>query len=104
MPYATINPATGQNEKTYPAHTPAEVEAILQRAADPFAEYRTTSYAERARHLQLLLDMGFEARAAEMALDSARGDVMRAAAMLASAPSSAISPGAISAPIAPAPP
>ena len=43
MPYATINPATGQTEKTYPTHTPAEVEAILQRAFDTFLEYRTTS-------------------------------------------------------------
>src|ERR1700734_3287535 len=66
MPYATINPATGQNEKTYPAHTPAEVEAILQRAADTFAEYRTTSYAERARHLHNAADL-FEGEAPDIA-------------------------------------
>ena len=36
MSYATINPATGQTEKTFPAHTPAEVEALLQRAVDTF--------------------------------------------------------------------
>ena len=66
MPYATINPATGQNEKTYPAHTPAEVEAILQRAADTFAEYRTTSYAERARHLINAADL-FEGEAPDIA-------------------------------------
>src|SRR3984957_11727888 len=66
MPYATINPATGQNEKTYPAHTPAEVEAILQRAADTFAEYRTTSYAERARHLSNAADL-FEGEAPDIA-------------------------------------
>ena len=66
MPYATINPATGQTEKTYPAHTPAEVEAILQRAADTFAEYRTTSYAERARHLINAADL-FEGEAPDIA-------------------------------------
>jgi succinate-semialdehyde dehydrogenase/glutarate-semialdehyde dehydrogenase len=66
MPYATINPATGQTEKTFPAHTPAEVEAILQRAADTFAEYRTTSYAERARHLINAADL-FEGEAPDIA-------------------------------------
>jgi succinate-semialdehyde dehydrogenase/glutarate-semialdehyde dehydrogenase len=66
MPYATINPATGQTEKTYPTHTPAEVEAILQRAADTFAEYRTTSYAERARHLINAADL-FEGEAPDIA-------------------------------------
>jgi succinate-semialdehyde dehydrogenase/glutarate-semialdehyde dehydrogenase len=66
MPYATINPATGQTEKTYPAHTAAEVEAILQRAADTFAEYRTTSYAERARHLINAADL-FEGEAPDIA-------------------------------------
>jgi succinate-semialdehyde dehydrogenase / glutarate-semialdehyde dehydrogenase len=66
MPYATINPATGQTEKTFPLQTPAEVEAILQRAADTFAEYRTTSYAERARHLINAADL-FEGEAPDIA-------------------------------------
>jgi succinate-semialdehyde dehydrogenase/glutarate-semialdehyde dehydrogenase len=66
MPYATINPATGQTEKTFPVHTPAEVEAILQRAADTFADYRTTSYAERARHLINAADL-FEGEAPDIA-------------------------------------
>src|ERR1700689_1278791 len=51
MPFATINPATGKTEKEFPRHTPEEVEAILQRATAAFAEYRTTTYGERARHL-----------------------------------------------------
>ena len=51
MPYATTNPATGQTEKTFAPHTPKEVEAILQRAADAFGAYRGTSFAERSRHL-----------------------------------------------------
>ena len=51
MPFATINPATGKTEKEFPAHTPEEVEALLARAAAAFEDYRTTTYAERARHL-----------------------------------------------------
>jgi succinate-semialdehyde dehydrogenase/glutarate-semialdehyde dehydrogenase len=51
MPFATVNPATGVQEKTFPTHTPEEVEALLQRAVTAFGEYRTTTYAERARHL-----------------------------------------------------
>jgi succinate-semialdehyde dehydrogenase / glutarate-semialdehyde dehydrogenase len=51
MPFATINPATGLTEKTYPAHTPEEVEAFLQQATDAYADYRTTTFAERSRHL-----------------------------------------------------
>jgi succinate-semialdehyde dehydrogenase/glutarate-semialdehyde dehydrogenase len=66
MSYATINPATGQTEKTFPNHTPAEVEAILQRAFDTFIEYRTTSYAERARHLSNAADL-FEGEAPDIA-------------------------------------
>jgi succinate-semialdehyde dehydrogenase / glutarate-semialdehyde dehydrogenase len=66
MPYATVNPATGQTERTFPSHTPAEVEERLQRAADTFAEYRFTSYAERARHLINAADL-FEGEAPEIA-------------------------------------
>jgi len=66
MPYATINPATGETEKTFPLHTPAEVEAILARAAATYAEYRTTSYAERARHLINAADL-FEGEAPDIA-------------------------------------
>jgi succinate-semialdehyde dehydrogenase/glutarate-semialdehyde dehydrogenase len=51
MPFATINPATGKTEKEFPTMTPAEVDAILDRAVAAFADYRRTTYAERARHL-----------------------------------------------------
>ena len=51
MPFATTNPATGQIEKTFDTHTPAEVEALIQRAVVAFGEYRRTTFAERARHL-----------------------------------------------------
>ena len=51
MPFATINPATGKTEKVFPAHTHEEVDRLLDRAVAAFADYRTTSYAERSRHL-----------------------------------------------------
>jgi succinate-semialdehyde dehydrogenase/glutarate-semialdehyde dehydrogenase len=51
MPFATINPATGKTEKEFPVHTSAEVDALLDKAVAAFADYRRTSYAERARHL-----------------------------------------------------
>jgi succinate-semialdehyde dehydrogenase/glutarate-semialdehyde dehydrogenase len=66
MPFATVNPATGETEKTFQAHTPAEVEAILQRAADTFVEYRTTTFAERARHLTTAADL-FDGEAPDIA-------------------------------------
>jgi succinate-semialdehyde dehydrogenase / glutarate-semialdehyde dehydrogenase len=51
MPFATINPTTGETEQTFAAHTPAEVEEKLQRAHDAFLAYRHTTFAERSRHL-----------------------------------------------------
>ncbi|MGO8862175.1 MAG: NAD-dependent succinate-semialdehyde dehydrogenase [Acidimicrobiales bacterium] len=66
MPYATVNPATGQTEKTFDLHSADEVEALVQRAVDAFADYRTTTYAERARHLVNAADL-FEGEAPEMA-------------------------------------
>ena len=66
MSYATVNPATGQTEKTFPSHTPAEVEELLAQAFDTFLEYRTTTYAERARHLVNAADL-FEGEAPDIA-------------------------------------
>jgi len=51
MPFATTNPATGKTEKEFPALTPDELEQLLQRASAAFAEYRTTTFGERSRHL-----------------------------------------------------
>ncbi len=51
MPFATINPATGKTEKEFPSLTPSELDALVQRAVDAFGHYRTTTYAERSRHL-----------------------------------------------------
>jgi len=48
MPIATTNPATGQVLKTFEPLTEAQLEQKLQRAAEAFAKYRKTSFAERA--------------------------------------------------------
>ena len=48
MPIVSTNPATGEVLKTFEPLTEAQVEQRLQRAADAFARYRKTSFAERA--------------------------------------------------------
>jgi succinate-semialdehyde dehydrogenase / glutarate-semialdehyde dehydrogenase len=57
MSIATVNPATGEVVKTFDGHGPEEVEARLQRAVDTFADYRKTSFGQRA---------GWLTRAAEL--------------------------------------
>src|SRR5258708_620549 len=49
MAIATINPATGQVEKTFEPLSDAQIEVKLQTAADTFAKYRRAPFAERAR-------------------------------------------------------
>ena len=48
MAIATVNPATGQIIKSFQALTSAEIEAKLQKAADTFVTYRSTSFSQRA--------------------------------------------------------
>jgi succinate-semialdehyde dehydrogenase/glutarate-semialdehyde dehydrogenase len=48
MPIATTNPATGEVLKAFDPLTAAQIEEKLQRAAEAFAKFRKTSYAERA--------------------------------------------------------
>jgi succinate-semialdehyde dehydrogenase / glutarate-semialdehyde dehydrogenase len=45
---ATINPATGETEKTFDEMSEADVERCLAAAATAHASYRRTSFAERA--------------------------------------------------------
>ncbi len=52
MPIATINPATGETIKTFPALTPAEVEQKLQCAVQTFHAEQKTPFAERARRMR----------------------------------------------------
>src|SRR5437667_3951067 len=49
MAIATINPATGERLKTFEPLGQQEIDEKLQRAADTYAEYRRTPFAERAR-------------------------------------------------------
>ena len=49
MAIATMSPMTGQVLKSFEPHSDAQIEAKLQRAAETFATYRNTSFAERAR-------------------------------------------------------
>jgi succinate-semialdehyde dehydrogenase/glutarate-semialdehyde dehydrogenase len=66
VPFATVNPATGEVENTFPTHTPTEVDKLLQRASDAFADYRNTSFNERARHLTAAADL-FDAELPDIA-------------------------------------
>ncbi|MER7762782.1 NADP-dependent succinic semialdehyde dehydrogenase [Streptomyces sp. NPDC097619] len=52
MAIATVNPATGETLRTFEALDPAEVRARVARAADTFADYRTTGFGERAALLE----------------------------------------------------
>jgi succinate-semialdehyde dehydrogenase/glutarate-semialdehyde dehydrogenase len=49
MAIATINPATGKVLHTFEPHSDAQIDEKLQRAADAFARYRKSSFAERAK-------------------------------------------------------
>jgi succinate-semialdehyde dehydrogenase/glutarate-semialdehyde dehydrogenase len=57
MAIATVNPATGEQVRSFDALTDAEVDAKLSKAAEAFREYRKTSYAERARLLRRAADI-----------------------------------------------
>jgi succinate-semialdehyde dehydrogenase/glutarate-semialdehyde dehydrogenase len=51
MPIATINPATGEVIKTFPALSESEIEKKLQLAVSTFQAGRTTSFATRAQRM-----------------------------------------------------
>jgi succinate-semialdehyde dehydrogenase / glutarate-semialdehyde dehydrogenase len=57
MSFATTNPATGEVEKTFDAHTPAEVEARLARAAAGFETMRKVGFAERSQLMRAAADL-----------------------------------------------
>ena len=91
MPFVTTNPATGEVEKEFPPHSPEEVDALLDRAVAAFGEYRTTTYAERARHLVTAAEL-LEAEGPDMArilttemgktFAAAKGEVAKSAVAL----------------------
>jgi succinate-semialdehyde dehydrogenase/glutarate-semialdehyde dehydrogenase len=49
MPIATINPATGETLRTFPALTEPELEARLECAAEAYRRHRRAAIADRAR-------------------------------------------------------
>ncbi len=49
MAISTVNPATGEEVRSFEALTEGEIDEKIQRAADTFREYKKTSFAERAR-------------------------------------------------------
>lgn len=65
-PIATTNPATGETVKTFTAATDAEVDAAITLAADRFAQYRRTDFAQRAKWMHAAADL-LEAEADEVA-------------------------------------
>jgi succinate-semialdehyde dehydrogenase / glutarate-semialdehyde dehydrogenase len=48
---ASVNPATGETLRTFDAHSPAEVERRVGRAAELFPRWNATSFAERAARM-----------------------------------------------------
>lgn len=64
MAIASINPATGETLRTFEPLTTAQVEERLALAAHAFADYGTTSYAQRAAHLNRLAELVDEEKAA----------------------------------------
>ncbi len=57
MAIATVNPATGETERTFEALSGAEIEARLQLADQAFRGYRDTSFKDRARWLEAAADL-----------------------------------------------
>ncbi len=57
MAIATINPATGETEKTFEPHTAAEVERRLALAATAFRTLRRTTFAQRAGWMRAASDL-----------------------------------------------
>jgi succinate-semialdehyde dehydrogenase / glutarate-semialdehyde dehydrogenase len=57
MAFATTNPATGEVEKTFDAHTPEEVDSRLARAFASFETMRRMDFPERARLMRSAADL-----------------------------------------------
>jgi succinate-semialdehyde dehydrogenase / glutarate-semialdehyde dehydrogenase len=57
MAIATVNPATGETEKTFEPHPPAEIERRLALAADAFEKLTATTFAERGAWMRAAADL-----------------------------------------------
>jgi succinate-semialdehyde dehydrogenase/glutarate-semialdehyde dehydrogenase len=86
VPIATINPATGETVKTFDPIPSEEIEAAIARAHDRFADYRRTSFSQRAQWMHATADL-LEAEADDVAammtremgktLKSAKGEALK---------------------------
>lgn len=66
MAIATVNPATGEQVRSFDALTDEQLETKLALAAETFGTYRKTTYAERARLMHRAADI-LDAEADELA-------------------------------------
>jgi succinate-semialdehyde dehydrogenase/glutarate-semialdehyde dehydrogenase len=66
VPIATINPATGETVKTFIPDTSSAVDAAIARAYARFADYRHTSFPQRAQWAHATADL-LEAEAEQVA-------------------------------------
>src|SRR3954452_11210712 len=66
MAISTTNPTTGEIEKTFEALTDAEVDERIARAAATAAEYRHTTFEQRAAWMRAAADQ-LEAACEEIA-------------------------------------
>jgi succinate-semialdehyde dehydrogenase / glutarate-semialdehyde dehydrogenase len=57
MSIVSCNPATGESLKSFAAHSPAEVEAILDSAAAAVVAQRATTFAQRSARLRRAADL-----------------------------------------------
>jgi succinate-semialdehyde dehydrogenase/glutarate-semialdehyde dehydrogenase len=57
MTIATVNPATGETEKTFDPHSPAEVERRLALAAGAFEALKQTTFAQRGAWMRAAADL-----------------------------------------------
>ncbi|MCU1411251.1 MAG: aldehyde dehydrogenase family protein [Rhodoglobus sp.] len=57
MAIATVNPTTGEVEKTFEPHTAAQVEAILDAASRANAAMRATTFAQRSAWMHKAADL-----------------------------------------------
>ena len=52
MAISTVNPATGEEIRTFEALSEEEIDEKIQRSVDTFREYRKTSFEERAKMME----------------------------------------------------
>src|SRR5215212_1723453 len=51
MAIATVNPATGEQLRSFPPFSDEQIDACIERAADTFRDYRRLPFPERARRM-----------------------------------------------------